>query len=296
MGEFMLKISLLSYALLFLLGCNVSEPVQSTKSDNQLAYHFSIDYSWWVPFSYGDREIGVARLQGPVVIDNPGIYKWIGSYASGYWIYIGSGASRAAMEPNGNPVVTMPDGGAWRYKMATGTWESMNFGYLVREVGIAADGDLWVLSKQEYSPGTYWIGHRNTNGSFTWYGGGAKEIAVQSAVVWSPTEIYYYPWVIMSNGSLWTMYANNTWVQKPPTGAAVGTKATDVAASTSSIIYVVGDDFDAEGNARVWCVYGNGANWENFAGARGVRVAMGDDQDVFIIRADGTTVHHYVPH
>ncbi|MDB5102711.1 MAG: hypothetical protein JWP91_400 [Fibrobacteres bacterium] len=277
-----------------LLGCDPGETAQPSQKGNELSYGFQIDYTWWVPFSWGDREIGTNRLQGVAVIDNPYIYKWMGSYASGYWRNIGSGASKITMETNGNPVVTMPDGNAWRYNMLTSAWEMMNFGYLVRDVSISSDGAVWIQSTQLQTTGNYWIGFKNPNGTISW-AGGAKKVAADRKE-YQAEYTYNHAWAISAAGDLSFYLASGAWLAKPPTGPVVGTKLSDISVGGNSIVYAVANDFDAAGNATVWWVRNDGAIWENVAGARGVRVALGDDQDIFIIQANGTTLHHYIPH
>lgn len=271
----------------FLLGCNLGDPVQPARTENDLTY--SASTSFWTLFSSGDREIATTQGVGVAVIDYSGpnsMYKWIGTYGGGYWTYFGAGGSKIAMSPNGDPVVTWSNGYAYKYVMATNTWQYMPYGYTVRDVAIGgANGNTWILSTQLHSGGNYWVGMQNPNGTFSWVGAGTK-IAAYGSI----GGMYNSAAVIDASGHL--SYWNGAyWIQMVPSGAAVGALVTDIAIGADNDFYAVGNDFDANGNATVWHLAG--PTWENFDGIRGVRVAVGTAVDVFVVQANGTTMHHY---
>lgn len=283
----MFKISSILCIPLMIVGCNLNEVPEPALEGNRPAIAAQTT-TFWVPMSWGDKEIATAQGQTLAVVTPGGsIYKWMGTYESGWWAYLGYGASKIAMLPDGNPVVTTPSGYVYRITVSSGVWDYLGFPP-AREMGLGITGGIWMVSNYPYSGGDYWVGRQNSNGTWSWLGA-AKEIAVDRSVQYEPRA-----WIVTAAGVVQQWNGWNGWITYPPSEAAAGTLATDIAVGGNNVVYVVGNDFDAQGNARVWQIAGS--TWWNNADGRGVRVAVGDDQDVFITQADGTTLHHWYPH
>lgn len=272
----MIRYSLLLGASLALLGC-LNEPTSPGKDKNELAYAASTDF--WVPFQNSSAdEIAVTYGHKPAIIYGGGyIYQWVGSYSSGYWSYLGYGASKIATDEQGRPVVTMPDGGVWRYSSG---WSQLPYPS-AREVAIGPNGHVYVVTNTAYSGGDYWIAKMGSGGSYTWVGVG-KEIAVNQH-----GELFN----AMAGGSVWKYVPSTaTWTQLPPNNTAPSTtKATDIAHG-NDCAFLIADDFDGNGDATIWQIAGT--NW--FSGnGRGKRIAMANIFDIFTIKGNGAIYQHY---
>lgn len=184
------------------------------------------------------------------------IMKWNGSA----WENIDGGGTRIAVDPKGMPWVVNSAGQVWK---RDGTrWVSMSSPGVATDIGIGADGAVWIVTRTSTSGGftiQYLIKSLAPGGfeTLTWRNveGGASRISV------SPNG---QPWIVNNSGQI-SERKNGRWESRP--GAA-----TDIGVGANGVVWAIGNNAIGGGSFGVHRWDGN-SRWDAVDGG-GTQIAV----------------------
>jgi hypothetical protein len=211
----------------------------------------------WVKLSGRGRDIAVGASGAAFVIgtDDPapgngGIYEREG----GGWRNVGGHGTRIACDPAGNWWVVNAAGEIW----GPGGRKPGN----ARDIGIGADGSVYVIGADELVPGNGAI-FRLRGDRWRATGGHGTRIAVDPSG---------QCWVVNSRGEIWG-----------PGGRKPG-RGRDIGVGADGTVWLIGTDTPAPGNHGVYKWTGSG--WRRVEG-HGVAISVGPDGKPWVVQADG---------
>jgi hypothetical protein len=240
----------------FVLEAYGPNPVSDPSEDG--TYH----HESWEFMPGAARDIGVGADGSVWAVgtdyygDGYGIYNWDGR---GWWESYGS-AVRVDVGPAGDPWVINSQNEI--YHLYRNRWE-----YVPGEasdIGIGADGSVWVVSIDERRGGSSIY----TLGNHGWQ-------RMEGTGIRIDVDANGNPWVINHDNNIYRR-ENGFWRRIPG-------KARDIGIGADGSVWVVGTD-DRPGGGSIYRY--NGSGWDKVAGT-GTRISAGPDGEPWVVNRDG---------